>query len=268
MSDLLVVGHVLSQDNPWIPLMTVAGIALLVVFVLAAVGRLRLEEPGDLLLPLASVVLLAGLSGSLAQADWLLDQGPWIVPAGIVVLVAIVVVAFSSSIEFAGPTSRTTLVVLGVAAVAAVGAFGPLDQAWFGETDQFAVERGPAEVTMTVVEPPDAEGRFVVEVTVDGGTIGDGTMATSTPDDPLSDMFVRFYVNSASRFPAVPDDCAAADDCTTARFELFHPADTPLERVRVEFLTANQLPFAQPLDATLTEEQLSGQVTGDAVTDQ
>lgn len=258
MSDLLVLGHVLSQDNPWIPLLTVAGIAILVVFVLVATGRITIAEPGDLLLPLASVVLVAGLAGSIANADWLLDQGPWVVPAALVVLVGLVLAAMTAGVRLGPEAVRSTAVVGVLAAVVGVAAFVPLDRAWFGEEpDVFAVDRGDATVTMTLVEPPDEDGVLVVEVALVGGTIGDN-VPSARPDDPEREMFVKFLLNGQPRFPAVPEACAADPGCTTARFELRHVTDDPLEEVTVELLTADQVPFASSLSATLTGDELAG----------
>lgn len=254
-----MLGHVLSQDNPWIPLLTVAGIAVVVVFLLVATGRVAIEEPGDLLLPLASVVLVAGLAGSVASADWLLDQGPWIVPAAIVLLIALVVAATVADVRLGPGALRATGVVTVLAVAVGAAAFAPLDDAWFGEeADVFAVDRGDASVEMDLVEPLDDDGRLVVEITLDGGTIGDNVPTGTRPDDPEREMFVRFLLNGQPRFPAVPDQCAGDPDCTTARFELQHTGDEPLERVTVELLTADQVPFTSPLSAMLEGDELTG----------
>lgn len=255
-----MIAHVLSEGNAWIAPLTVAGIALVVLFVLVVADRVVLDEPGDLLLPLATVVLVAGLSGPLATQDWLLDQGPWLVPASLVLLAGMVATAVTDSVALAR-RSRATLAVVGVAVAAGALAFAPLDDAWFGEEPAvFAVERdGDASAELTLVEPPDDEGRFVVEVALDGGTIGDNVPAATTPQDTTRDMFVRFYVGTSSQFPAVPEECASAEECRTARFELFDPTpDDPLGSVTVEFLTADQLPFAEPLTASLDEDAVTG----------
>ena len=258
MLDLLVLAHVLSQDNPWIPLLTVGGIAVLVVFGLAAAGRLTIDEPGDLLLPGATVVLAAGLAGSAAHAAWLLGQGPWIVPSALVIVVALVVVSLRDGIDVGPGARRTTGVVAGLALVAGAAAFVPLDRAWFGEEPTvFAVDPVDAEVALELVEGPDADGRFVVRVTVTDGTIGDNVPRSSRPADPEQEMFVKFYVNGQPRFPAVPEDCAADPTCTTTTFELYHVAEEPLREVSVEMLTADQVAFSSVVGATLDADELA-----------
>jgi hypothetical protein len=255
---LFVLGHVLSQGNPWIPLMVVGGIAVVVVFALVAAGRLTVEDPGDLLLPGATIVLVAGLAGSLATADWLLDQGPWLVPAAVVLLVGLVAASVSDRVTLGPGHRRTSGAVVAIAIVAGVAAFGPLDEAWFGQEDTvFAVEPIDARATIELVAPPDDEGRFVVEVTVADGTIGDNEVRSTRPSDPEQEMFVRFLVNGQPRIPTVPEECAADPGCTTAQFELFHVADEPLERVTVEFLTADLVAFSSPISATLVGAELT-----------
>lgn len=251
MSPVLVLAHVLSQDNPWIPLLTVGGIAVIVVHVLVATGRLQIEEPGDLLLPGASVVLAAGLAGSLASADWLLDQGPWVVPAALVVIVALVVVAVTDRVEIGPGAGRTTAAVTGLALVAGVAAFGPLDDAWFGEEPTvFAVEPGDAEVTLSLVDTSD-DGVLRVVVELTGGTIGDNVPRATRPDDPEREMFVKFLLDGQVAFPSVPTTCASDPDCTSAEFQLRHDPDEPPREVTVELLTADQVPFTSSLTDTL-----------------
>lgn len=87
-----LLAHIGSPNNPWIGVMTVSAWVLLVVFGLVASRKVQVDTPGDLLLPLAAVVLVAGLTGSLGDA--VNDQGPWAVPAGLVALGALLVGAF------------------------------------------------------------------------------------------------------------------------------------------------------------------------------
>jgi hypothetical protein len=46
-----LLAHIGSPNNPWIGVMTIAALALLVIFVLVAFHTITMEAPGDLLLP-------------------------------------------------------------------------------------------------------------------------------------------------------------------------------------------------------------------------
>lgn len=242
-----LLAHIGSPNNPWIGVMTVSALVLLVVFALVAAGRVQLQEPGDLLLPLATTVLVAGLAGSLG--DLINDQGPWAVPAGLVALVALLVGA-SRGVEFRWG-QRRTWGVTGVAVVAAVALYNPLNNLWF-PTDASG-EPLPtlqdAQVTATVTEPLGDGDSLAVRVTLDGATFGD-TITATRPADPETRLVPRFQVGSVYLTPPVPPECATAEDCTTADFELTLPTGfvtTLPESLVVELLTADGLPFAPPL---------------------
>lgn len=254
----LLLGHVLSQDNPWIPLLTVGGIAVLVVFGLVASGRLRIDEPGDLLLPGASVVLLAGLAGSLAEADWLLDQAPWVVPAALVVVVALVVASSVETVRVGPSSPRTSAMVAAVAVVAGAVSFAPLDDAWFGEeAEVLAIEPGPVEVSLRLAEPIADDGSFAVEVALEGGTLGDNLVRATRPEDPMREMTVKFLVDGVPQFPRLPPSCADDPDCDRATVQLSVTPGTQPRLVAAEFLTADQVAYTSPVRATLEGDALS-----------
>ncbi len=244
-----LLAHALSPENPWIGPMTMAAAVLLVTFVLVVVDRVQVDAPGDLLLPAAAAVLVAGLAGSVG-GDFVLDQGRWAVPAGIVVLVALLVAAFRD-VDY-GPTSRSTFAVLGVAVVAAVALFQPLDRAWFpADEDEPLPIPDDAVVAAEVVQPLGADGVVVVRVTLEGATFGDN-VGVERPEDPETGLSPRFQVGPVYLQPPIPDDCAAAPTCTEAEFELTLPSgfvDDPPETLIVEMLTADRLPFAPPVQA-------------------
>ena len=242
-----LLAHIGSPNNPWIGVMTVSAWVLLVVFVLVAAGRIQLQAPGDLLLPLAAVVLVAGLAGSLG--DVINDQGPWAVPAGLVALVALLVGAFRD-VQFRWG-DRRTWVVVGLAAFAAVALYSPFNNLWFPTDD--SGEPLPAlqdaVVTAMVTESLGEDGTLTVRVVLEGATFGDTTMA-ARPADPETRLVPRFQVGPVYLNPPVPPECAAVEDCTEAEFELTLPTgfvSNPPESLVVELLTADGLPFAPPL---------------------
>lgn len=249
MIPIPLLAHALSPDNPWIGVMTVSAWVLLVVFGLYVARRLEVEAPGDLLLPFAVVVLVAGLTGSLG--DFINDQGPWAVPAGLVVLVALLVAAFSD-VEFHWG-QRRTFAVMALAVVAAVALYNPLEDVWFptAPEDVPLPSLDDGEVAAEVVEPPGDDGTLAVRVTLENATFGDNSPG-ERPSDPETELVPRFQVGTVYLTPPIPEECAQATDCTEAVFELTLPpavADDPPESLVVELLSADQLPFSPPLQA-------------------
>lgn len=249
-----LLAHIGSPNNPWIGVMTVSAWVLLVVFALHVARRLELDSPGDLLLPLAAVVLVAGLTGSLG--DVINDQGPWAVPAGLVVLVALLWAAFGD-VDFAWG-QRRTFAVLGVAVVAAAALYTPLENLWFptGADDVLLPIPDDAEVAAEVVEPLDDQGRFAVRVTLRGATFNDN-QTVAQGDDPEEGVLAKFPVGPIVLNPPIPADCAAQEQCTEAVFELTLPpgiTDDPPADLEVELLTADGLPFAPPVLARYSLE--------------
>lgn len=242
------LAHIGSPNNPWIGVMTVSAWVLLVIFGLVAARRLELEAPGDLLLPFAAVVLVAGLTGSLG--DFINDQGPWAVPAGLVVLVALLWAAFGElDLEWG---HRPPYVVVGIAVVAAIALYAPLEDLWFPTSPDDVPLPVPddAAVSAQVVDPLDEEGRFTVRVSLRGATFGDGT---ETPrEDPETGLRPKFPIGPIVLTPPIPEECVALERCVEADFELALPpgfVDDPPERFEVEMLTADGLPFAPPVRA-------------------
>ncbi len=247
-----LLAHIGSPNNPWIGIMTIASAALLVIFVMLVLKKVTIAAPGDLLLPMAVVVLVAGLAGTLGDA--INDQGPWAVPIGLVLLVALLVAAFRGGVDF-GVTTRPTLITGLAAVVAAAALYVPLENLWFpGTQDVFLPERGDATVALSLVSAPDENGTFVVRLDLTGGTLG--TSLTSTaPGDPETGMVTRFLVGPVYLSPPVSDACAADDACTESEYEITLPAGfltEPPDSITVELLTANGLPFVEPLTASVS----------------
>lgn len=243
-----VLAHIGSPENPWIGVMTVSAWVLLVVFALVVADRIELEAPGDLLLPLAAVVLVAGLTGSLG--DFINDQGPWAVPAGLVVLVALLWAAFGELDLSWG--RRAPIVVIGLAVVAAVALYNPLESLWFPANAEDVPLPIPDDATVAaeVVEPLDDRGRFTVRVTLEGATFGDNSFQPR--EDPETGLRPKFPIGPIVLNPPIPEECAAAEVCTEAEFELTLPSgfvEDPPERFEVEMLTSDGLPFAPPVRA-------------------
>ena len=116
-----------GEGATWQALLTVVSAGLLVLFVMAVVGQLQLETPGDLTLPLAAVAVIASLAP--VAGDPISDAAPWAVPAGAVLLVALFVAgATSRELTVRSPRAIGTVVVAVVASLA----IGPIHvDAWY-----------------------------------------------------------------------------------------------------------------------------------------
>lgn len=240
-----LLAHIGEAGDPWVGVATVAAIAAMITFVLVVFDVVTLEAPGDLLLPLAAMVLASGLGGNLGLA--IDEQSPWIVPVGLALLIALVVAAFRPSVSI-GRTTRPTLLALAGAVVLAAASYSFLAELWVPQ-ELTLPELEDGVVTAEIPAPPDEDGTFTVRVSVENATLGDG-LATARPDDVETELVPRFQVGPVYLNPPVPDDCAAAETCTTAEFEMTLPAGfitEPPETITVELLTADGLPFSPPL---------------------
>lgn|GEM_PF-5110535 len=246
-----LLAHLGADGDPWLGILTVAAAIVAVVFVLAALGRVRLDEPGDLLLPLAAVVLFAGLGGSLGDAA--ADQAPWALPLAVVLLGALVLAA-TTDLDL-GLTRPLGYGALALAAVAALALRPTLETTFFPPVLALP-QADDAVAELVLVDGPDDEGRVTVELSVTGGTIGAGPQEQDNED--LEDgMVPRFVAGPAFVRPAEgPSDCP--ETCTSTTYELVLPVtgDGALPaRIQVELLTAAQVPFAPPVTAAVDVPQ-------------
>jgi hypothetical protein len=122
----LVLAHA-GEGASWQALLTVISAGLLIVFVLAGIGRLRLQGPGDLTVPIASVAVL----GSLAPigGDPVSDAAPWAVPGGVVLLASLIVAATTS--RELTPRSPLAIGTVVLAIVASLALAPILVDAWY-----------------------------------------------------------------------------------------------------------------------------------------
>lgn len=116
-----------GEGASWQALLTVISAGMLVLFVLAVIGRLQLETPGDLTLPIAAVAVLASLAP--VAGDPVSDAAPWAVPAGVVLLGALVVAATTS--RRLTLTSPLTIGAVVLAVVASLALAPMLVDAWY-----------------------------------------------------------------------------------------------------------------------------------------
>ena len=241
---LLPLAHA-GEGATWQALLTLLALGLVLVVVLAAFRVVTVDEPGDLILPLAGTAVLASLSGatSTVLSDWV----GWAFPIGVVALVTLLVVALSA-LELS-PTSPVLWGAVVVATIAGILLQGPITRAWHPTTvgldnvllDDLAVEITRPEDGTTV---PTGTVELVVDAA--GGTLGDGFVESGAPADPEEQVGVTITVVSLETgdnesFEGDPvEDCA--DGCTTATYEV--PLDEPGEwTIFIEAKTADARAF-------------------------
>lgn len=216
-----------GEGATWQALLTLLSLGLLVVLVLAVAGVLTLDEPGDLILPLAGTAVLASLSG--ATSSVLSDWVGWAFPLGVVALLALVVAAASPlRLGLASPLTAVA-VVIGVGAALFLQA--PITRAWHPQ------EIGPPsapidDLALEIVEPADGAtvpaGQAIdLVVRATGGTLGEGFVdEDQAPDDPEEQVAVTVSLvplSSGQNSSSVGDpqqDCSAGCEEATYTIEL------------------------------------------------
>lgn len=233
----------------WQALLTLVSLGVAVVAVLVVARVIRLETPGDLILPLAVVAVLASLTGTVS--DVLSDWVGWAFPIGVVALAAIVLWATTSLSS--APTSPVTISLVVLAAVAATLLQGPIVRAWH------PIDIGPPsaqhdDLQVEITELADgatvAVGDIPVTVAVTGGTLGSGFRPDQPPpDDPEQRVGITLTAvsDATGESTAIAGTPAAdcTDGCETATFEI--PLDTPGDwTIFVEAKTTDARSFTGP----------------------
>lgn len=239
-----LLGHA-GAGATWQALLVLLSFGTVVIFVLAVAGRLVLDEPGDLVLPLAGSAILASLSGT--TAGFLSDWVGWWFPLGVSALVAVVVAA--STRWSLGPTSPLAIGAVVVAVVAAVTLHTTIEGAWHPTGTGVGARWTDAQLAL--VTPTDGQdvavGEVEVVAAVQGGTIGPGP-ATTTPGDPEEGGVVRLYVDGRLQSDADGQALPPDEDCTSGCAQVTYTVE--LERgvhvLSLEFLTADGQSFDTP----------------------
>lgn len=242
---MLLVAHA-GAGATWQALLVLASFGLIIVFLLAVFGRLRLDEPGDLVLPLAASAVLASLSG--ATSGFLSDWVGWWFPLGFAALVAIVLAACTSLTL--SPTSPLAIgaVVLGL--VASITLHTTIEDAWHPSGDGVGVRWEDA--TLELVSPTDGStvpiGPTDVVVQITGGTIG--AEPTDVPAGNLEEGgLVQIYVDGSVVTSPDGSPLAPIEECTGGCFRATYPIE--FERgvhvLSLEFVTADGQSFDTPV---------------------
>lgn len=228
-----------GPGSTWQAAVVVACVALAVCVVLAAAGAIFVDEPGDLLVPLAGSAIVASL-GPLADT-WLSDWIGWALPLGVVSLLVLLLGALTP-LELM-PTSPLVLGALALAGVSMFLLFRPLTLALHPPVDMLPL-RDDSEIR--ILEPEDGAtvdpGELSITVEVTGGSIG--PVVSDMEDltlDPEEAGSVTVFVDG-DRIPVEWDGCTVADPCDAIDLEV--PVAAGERRLTVEFVRGDGTPFA------------------------
>ncbi len=200
----------------WQAMLTVASLALVVVFVLVLIGKITLDGADDLVMPLAAVVIVSSAAplGSYILSDWV----GWAFPLGVVTLVTLLLAAFTPvRISFREPPAYGAIAL---AIFGAITLYLPITRAWH------PVEFLPlADDAIVSVELPDGtqavDGRLLVAVSVEGGSFGGQEPSPDrVTDDPEEAGILNVRVNEATVEVDFLETCTIDAPCTEVTFHL------------------------------------------------
>lgn len=240
---LPLLGHA-GAGATWQALLVLASFGIIAVFLLAVAGRLTLDEPGDLVLPLAASAVLASLSG--ATAGWLSDWVGWWFPFGVAALVAVVVAA-STSLSL-GVTSPLAIGAVVVGVVAAFTLHTTIEGAWHPTGS--GVGARWTDASLALVSPTEGDtvevGTVDIVVAVTGGTIGPGPAAAGA--DSEEGGIVRVFVDGRLITAADGEAMVPSENCAGGCVQATYPVDLTLgvHVISLEFLTADGQSFDTP----------------------
>ncbi|MTV23964.1 M23 family metallopeptidase [Nitriliruptoraceae bacterium ZYF776] len=250
-----------GEGHTWQALLVVAALGLVVVVATAVAGRLTVDSVDDLVLPIASILIVSALAplGSEVLSDWV----GWAFPPGVVALVALLVAA-TTPLEL----RVTSPLFVGTAVLAVVGALvlhGPITRAWH-PPEEFLPEAGDLEVE--IVSPVDGDpltaGPVEVTVRVVGGSIGpEGfTVTEQLPADPAEAGTLLAQLDGQPVEVAFDTPCTLAAPCDEVTFAVEVPPG--LHDLRVEFTRGDGVPFSPLVLDRVTLEAADPSAAGDA----
>lgn len=240
---LPLLGHA-GAGATWQALLVLASFGTIAIFLLATTGRLVLEEPGDLVLPLAASAVLASLSG--ATAAYFSDWVGWWFPLGMAALVAVALAA-STSLSL-GPTSPLAIGTVVVGLVAAFTLHTTIAAAWHPTGS--GVGAPWTDATLALVAPADGDtvdiGTVDVVVAVDGGTIGPGPAPAAA--DPEESGVVRVFVDGRLVTGTDGEAVRPTEDCAGGCVQATYAVDLTqgVHVLSLEFLAADGRSFDTP----------------------
>lgn len=243
----LVLAHA-GEGATWQALLVVASLALAAVFVLAVLGRVRLEQADDLVLPLAGVAIVSSLAPLVSEflSDWV----GWAFPVGVVALLAIVLAALTPlELRLSSP------VAYGAVAIAAIcGAllYTPITRAWHPPPEHLPIAD---DVEIEIASPADGAevptGELDVTVDVSGGSVQSELVAVDQlPDDPEEAGSLAVALDGEVLTPTFDEACIVGSPCTQVTFPVeVEPGE---HRLVVEFRRGDGAPMTPLVSADVT----------------
>jgi hypothetical protein len=237
-----VTGPILAHAGAgatWQSLLVVVALGLTVVVLLAVLGKVTLEQPDDLVLPLAGVAIVSSLAplGSYWLSDWI----GWAFPLGVVMLATVLLTALTS-VELT-PSSPVTYGALALGVASAAVLYAPITRAWHPPPD-FLPLAEDVEVAITAPGDGDEVPAGTVEVTVtvtDGSVQPDLVALDQLPDDPEEAGYLAVAVDGEVVRAAFAEDCTVDTPCTEVTFPVtVAPGD---RRLVVEFRRGDGVPM-------------------------
>lgn len=171
-----------GPGSTWQAMIVVAGVVLAGVVLVAGIGRISIEGPDDLLVPLAGAAIASslGVIGHVVVSDGI----GWGLPLAVVSLLTMLLAAFTRlDIRLPGPLPMGAIAL---AIVACVALYQPLTIALHPPPDILPLAD---DSSVSIVAPADGatvpSGDVEVVVEVAGGSIGPGGVPLEAlPDDP------------------------------------------------------------------------------------
>lgn len=234
----LVLAHA-GEGASWQSLLVVGSLGLVVVFVLAVAGRLRMAQPDDLVLPLAGVAIASSLAP--VASELLSDWVGWAFPVGVVALVAIVLAALTP-LELS-PSSPVTYGAVALALICGFLLYTPITRAWHPPAEFLPLAD---DVEVSVAEPSDgaevAAGEVEVTVTISGGSVQSELVEVEQlPSDPEEAGQLAVAVDGDVIDPAFTEDCTVDSPCDQVTFPItVEPGE---HRLVVEFRRGDGAPM-------------------------
>lgn len=228
-----------GPGSTWQAMVVVVSVCLAICVMLAAAGRLQVDEPGDLLVPLAGSAVVGSL-GIFGHAI-ISDAIGFAISVGVAALLALLLAAFTP-LDLT-PVSPLTLGSLALAIVGTVLLWQPLTIALHPPPDMLPL-RDDSEVTIVSPEggaTVDA-GDVAVTVAVTGGSIGPVSSALEELTlDPEEAGTLSVFVDG-DRIPVDWDGCTVADPCDEVTVTV--PMAPGERELAVEFVRGDGTPFA------------------------
>ena len=246
---LLPIAHA-GPGSTWQAMIVVAGVMLTLIMLAASFGRLDIDKPGDLLVPLAGTAILSsvGVLGHMIISDGI----GWGLPLAVISLAALLLSAFTKlDIRLPAPLPMGAIAL---SIVACIILYVPLTIALHPPADLLPL----ADDSEVLIDAPaDGDtieaGNLEVTVSVTGGSIGPQVLPLEElPVDPEEAGALAVALEEVRDDDAPSqqqlievdygDGCTLDDPCETVTFDV--PVEPGRWELTVEFTRGDGTPLA------------------------